>query len=110
MFTTTFVVTLNCSDIHYMAVTWPSLHDPHYMVVSVTTKVVDVTTLKIVSIEAEISGGYTITNHAMTLIDTYKFSFFPSTIKLWNQLPANIINSSTPNEFCNNLSNFYSAL
>ena len=40
----------------------------------------------------------------MTLIDAYKFSFFPTTIKLWNQLPADVINSSTPNEFCNNLS------
>ena len=43
----------------------------------------------------------------MTLIDAYKFAFFPSTIKLWNQLPANVINSPTPNQFCNNLSNFY---
>ena len=50
------------------------------------------------------SGYY---HQPMTLIDAYKFSFFPSTIKLWNQLPADVINSSTPNEFCNNLSNFY---
>ena len=47
------------------------------------------------------SGYY---HQPMTLIDAYKFSFF---IKLWNQLPAGVINSSTPNEFCNNLSNLY---
>jgi len=34
-------------------------------------------------------------------------SFFPSTIKLWNQLPINVISSPTPNHFCTNLSNFY---
>ena len=57
-----------------------------------------------VSIYIVRSGYY---HQPMTLIDAYKFSFFPSTIKLWNQLPADVINSSTPNEFCNNLSNFY---
>jgi len=31
----------------------------------------------------------------MTLIDSYKFSFFPSAIKLWNQLPINVISSPT---------------
>ena len=43
----------------------------------------------------------------VTLIDAYKYSFFPSTIKLWNQLPAGVINSLTLNQFCNSLSNFY---
>ena len=36
--------------------------------------------------------------------DSYKFSFFPSTIKLWNSLPPIIINSPTLIQFCNYIS------
>jgi len=43
----------------------------------------------------------------MTLIDPYKYSFFPSTLKLWNQLPVDIIDSPTINDFCNILTNFW---
>ena len=35
---------------------------------------------------------------------SYKFLFFPSTIKLWNSLPPFIINSPTLPQFCNNIS------
>ena len=38
-----------------------------------------------------------------TRIDSYKFSFFPSTIKLWNSLPPFVINSINTDQFCNNL-------
>ena len=34
-----------------------------------------------------------------TRVDGYLSSFFLSTIKLWNSLPANIINSRTLNDF-----------
>jgi len=50
------------------------------------------------------SGYY---HQPTTLTDSYKFSFFPSTIKIWNQLPVNVINSPTTNDFCSNLSNFW---
>ena len=52
------------------------------------------------------SGYY---HQPMTPIDVYTFSFIPSTIKLWNQFPADVIDSSTPNEFCNNLRSWSSA-
>ena len=38
-----------------------------------------------------------------TRIDSYKFSFFPSSIKLWNFLPSFVINSMNIDQFCNNL-------
>ena len=50
------------------------------------------------------SGYY---QQPMTLIDAYKYSFFPSTLKLWNQLLVNVIYSPTINDFCNNLTNFW---
>ena len=30
----------------------------------------------------------------MTRIDSYMYSFFPSAIKIWNDLPQNVIDSS----------------
>ena len=45
-----------------------------------------------------------------TNIDSYKFSFFPSAIKLWNPLPPYIINSPSLDNFCNNLSNYICVL
>ena len=50
------------------------------------------------------SGYY---QQSMTLIDAYKYSFFPSILKLWNQLPVDVIDSPTINDFCNNLTNFW---
>ena len=38
--------------------------------------------------------------------DSYKFSFFPSTIKLWNSLCPYIINSPTLTQFCNYISTY----
>ena len=38
-----------------------------------------------------------------TRIDSYKFSFFPSSIKLWNSLPSFVINSTNIDQFCKNL-------
>ena len=42
-----------------------------------------------------------------TMIDSYKFSFFPSTIRLWNTLPPFVIHSPTLDEFCTNLNIHY---
>ena len=50
------------------------------------------------------SGYY---QQPMILIETYKYLFFPSTLKLWNQLPVDVIDSPTINDFCNNLANFW---
>ena len=36
-----------------------------------------------------------------TRTDVYKYSFFPSTIKLWNTLPEELINAKTIDEFKN---------
>ena len=45
-------------------------------------------------------------NQLHTNIDSFKFSFFPSTIKLWNQLPTNITDSATYTKFCEELDNY----
>jgi len=45
-------------------------------------------------------------NQMSTRIDSFKFSFFPSTIKLWNSLPPYIVNSSTHDQFCTLLDNY----
>ena len=45
------------------------------------------------------SGYY---HQPITLIDADKFSFFLSVVKLWNQLPVNVVNSPTLTDFCNN--------
>jgi len=50
---------------------------------------------------SSLRNGYC--NQPMTLIDAYKYSFFPAMINLWNQLPADVINSLILNQFCNNL-------
>ena len=42
-----------------------------------------------------------------TRIDSYKFSFFPSTVKLWNSLSSFVVNSPTYDQFCINLDNSY---
>ena len=42
-----------------------------------------------------------------TRVDCFKFSFFPSTIKLWNSLPPYVINSPTCSQFCTNLDNYH---
>ena len=39
-------------------------------------------------------------NQLNTNVDRFKFSFFPSTIKLWNQLPTSITDSDTHTKFC----------
>jgi len=38
-------------------------------------------------------------------IDSFKFSFFSSLIKIWNTLPSFITNSPSLDHFCNNLDN-----
>jgi len=43
------------------------------------------------------SGYY---QQPMTLIDAYN-------LKIWNQLPVDVIDSPTINDFCNNLTNFW---
>jgi len=40
-------------------------------------------------------------NQLNTTVDSYKFSFYPSVIKLWNTLPQHIIDSPTYIDFCN---------
>jgi len=46
-------------------------------------------------------------NQLQTVIDSYKFSFFPSVIRLWNALPPFVINFLTLDDFCTNLPNHY---
>ena len=41
-------------------------------------------------------------------LKSYEHSFFPSSIKLWNRLPLNIVNSVSPNDFKDELNKFYS--
>ena len=46
-------------------------------------------------------------NQLDTRIDSFKFSFFPSTIKLWNSIPPHIVNSPTHDQFCTLLDNYH---
>ena len=39
----------------------------------------------------------------ITRIDSYKFSFFPSAIKIWNSLPQSVIDSSNIDQFKHSL-------
>ena len=41
--------------------------------------------------------------HLLTRINLYHHSFLPATIRNWNCLPNNVIDSSNLNEFTNNL-------
>lgn len=45
-------------------------------------------------------------NQLITRVDSYKFSFYPSAIKLWNNLPHSIVNTPTYTDFCNALDRF----
>ena len=40
--------------------------------------------------------------------DSYKFSFFPSTIQAWNNLPISVIESDSMQLFIASLNQFYS--
>ena len=42
-----------------------------------------------------------------TRVDAYKFSFIPSTIKLWNTLPDHVVNQQSIEKFCNNMHTQY---
>ena len=50
------------------------------------------------------SGSF---NQLNTKVDSFKFSFFPSTIKLWNLLSHNVTDTPTYTELCNELDNYY---
>ena len=39
-------------------------------------------------------------------INAFKYSFFPATTNLWNELPYHIAHASTINSFCNLLTNY----
>ena len=41
-------------------------------------------------------------NQLNTRVDSFKFLFYPSANKLWNNLSQNIINAPTYTDFCNN--------
>ena len=42
-------------------------------------------------------------NKLNTRVDSFKFSFYSSVIKLWNNLPQNIANAPSYTESCNDL-------
>ena len=46
-------------------------------------------------------------NQLNTNIDCFKYSFFPSSIKLWNHLPPSITHTATYTKFCKELDNYY---
>jgi len=52
-------------------------------------------------ISSNLRNGYF--NQPNIRVDSFKFSFFPSVIKLWNNLPQIIVNAPTCTEFCYNL-------
>ena len=62
----------------------------------------------LVPIPSSLRRGYF--NQLNTYVDSFKFSFFPSTIKSWNQLPRNITDSATYTNFCKELDNYTCAL
>ena len=56
------------------------------------------------SIPPYLRSGYF--NQLSTRVDSFKFSFFPSTIRLWNSIPPYVINSCTHDQFCTRLGNY----
>jgi len=57
-----------------------------------------------------VSSVYHTRGHSMKLqqpttrIDSYLHSFFPSSIKIWNALPEDVVSAATLNKFKNKLS------
>ena len=43
-------------------------------------------------------------------IDSFKFSFFPPIIKIWNSLPSYLTNSLSLNHFCNYLDKYIATM
>jgi len=39
--------------------------------------------------------------------DVYKYSFFPTTVRMWNALPASVIQSGTFSSFKAGVSDYY---
>ena len=70
----------------------------------IINNVIDIPTNKSIPKQRSLRGGYY--TQLDTQIDSYKFSFFPSVIKLWNSLPPFVINSPTLDDFCNKLDNY----
>ena len=62
---------------------------------------IDIPARHFVSKQCLLRGGYYI--QLSTKVDSYKFHFFPSVIKLWNSLPPPVVDSPTLNDFYINL-------
>jgi len=69
---------------------------------------IDVTKDVFITSDPRLRNGYF--QQLVTNIDSYKYSFFPSVIKLWNQLPPHFVNSPSLDQFCDNLSNYICVL
>ena len=74
------------------------------MMFKIINHLIDISANKLISKHRSFRRGYY--TQLSTNIDSYKFSFFPSVIKLWNSLPLSVINSPTLDDFCIKLDNY----
>jgi len=90
---------------------WPTLYDRRnklklmmmYKIVNGLTYVQRNLPLMYSNLDSSFRGHtYKFTQPA-TRIDCYKFSFFPSTIRLWNSLSSSVVRAGSLNQFKNNL-------
>ena len=74
------------------------------MMFKIINNLIDIPASHFVPKQCLLRGGYYI--HLSTKTDSYKFSFFPSVIKLWNSLPPPVVNFLILNDFCINLDTY----
>ena len=87
----------------------PTLHDRRYraklqMLNKIVYHLVAIPDDCLTPVPPSLQKGYF--NQLITNMDSFKFSFFPSSIKFWNQLPRNITDSTTYTKFCKGLDNY----
>jgi len=74
------------------------------MTFNIVNNLIDISAGKFIPKQRSLRGGYY--TQLCTKINSYKFSFFPSVIKLWNSLPLSVIDSPRLDDFCIKLDNY----
>ena len=76
-------------------------HSKSIMMYKILNNLIDIPSCYFIPSHHSLRRGYFIQLPAR--IDSFKFSFFPSVIKIWNSLPSHSTNSPSLNHFCNYL-------
>ena len=65
---------------------------------------VDINSGDLLQPASTITRGHPLTfKHLQAHVDAFKYSFYPSAIKIWNSLPSEVVLSSNLEQFKNNL-------